>query len=836
MITEKGLRQADIPELQKKFGKNIYQVESSRNLFHIIWEIVKEPLFLLLVIGCCMYFILGEINEGIMMALAMVLVTAISVFQDARSTKALKALKEFTEPKVVVIRDGTEKIIDTASLVPGDIIILEEGNKIPADAQVLQANDLTVNESVITGESLPVEKTTMHQQNQLYQGSVINTGKCTARVTATGNHTVLGKLGTSVASYSYPKTLLQEQIGKFVKLLAFLGLTAFVIICIVTYTHTGSFAQSLLAGLTLALAAIPEEIPVAFSSFMALGALYMSKRGIISRQPQTIENLGATTIICLDKTGTITENRMQVKEIYSYASDRLADIEKDGIAADNSVLIFGRLASEPSPFDPMEMAILEAFEQKIASPYKPAYKMVHEYPLLGKPPMMTHVYESLNKKIVAAKGAMERIVHVCKLDAATVAKITGYASSMASKGYRVIGVASAVFNGPVMPSEQDQFDWQFEGLLSLYDPPRKNVATVFQQFYEAKIGIKLLTGDYPETAMTIARQVNMQGVSSYLTGDAVMQMNKEELATAVSNTNLFARMFPEAKFRVIEALKANGEIVAMTGDGVNDGPALKSANIGIALGKKGTEIARQAADLILTDDNISNIVEAVRQGRKIFSNLKKAVRYIISIHIPIILTASLPLLLGWKYPAVFTPIHIIFLELIMGPTCSVFFEREPVEENIMRIPPRNRKEGLFRRQEFLISIIQGLIISFAVLGLYFLFMQNDRSLAETRTVVFTTLVMCNIFLTFVNRSFRETINTTIFYKNNLAPWVLAISVLFLALIHLNSFASELFGLSALSYNDFALCTGVAFISIFWFEAYKLICNNAARSIKQNRYH
>ncbi len=815
-----GLKETQIAELQQRYGKNVFSLEKQRRFFHIVFDIFREPMFILLMVACALYFILGKINEGWMMVAAMMFVAAISFYQDIKSTRALEALKEFTEPKIAVIRDNAEKVILSADLVPGDIILLEEGSKIPADANVVQGNDLTVNESVITGESMPVDKNYNGSNNLLYQGTTINSGKCYASVTATGNNTVLGKLGKSVSGYTAPETLLQMQIGKFVKGFAFFGISAFLIIWFVNYLKTGDITVSLLFGLTLAMASIPEEIPVAFSSFMALGAYHMSKLGIISRQPQTIEHLGAVTVICLDKTGTITENKMEVKTLYDFESDKLTDIDNNSRIPEPNLLKYAVLASEKSPFDAMEKAIWKVYEQHTDGNSHQDLEMVYEYDLEGKPPMMTHVYEYNNIKLVAAKGAVERIIKICGLNKDDCKKIEQYSHSLASNGYRVIAVAAATHaNGP-LPVIQDDFEWKFQGLLGLYDPPRKNIAAVFKKFYEANIVIKIITGDYAETAVNIARQAGMNGSFQFINGSEVMGMSADELKKAVKYTNIFTRMFPEAKLKVIEALKANDEVVAMTGDGVNDAPALKSAHIGIAMGQKGTEMARQASDLILTDDNLEKVTEAIQQGRKIFSNLKKAVRYIISIHIPIIFTASLPLLLGWKFPNIFTPVHIIFLELIMGPTCSVFFEREPVEGNIMRMKPRNRNTGLFTRNELFISIVQGFIISAGILILYYWFMSEGYTMEETRTEVFTTLVLSNIFLTFTNRSFTENFTKTFHYKNNLALPVFIISISFLAIIHYVTPVRILFELTSISGGHFLLCLAVSFASVMWFELYK----------------
>ncbi len=817
-----------IPLLQQEHGKNVFQTKTLPRFITIVWNIVKEPMFILLAIACCIYFILGQSKEGFMMLGAIILVTAISLYQELRSSNALKALQQFTEPKIRVIRDNKEEVILIEDLVPDDIMLLDEGMHIPADAIILQENDLTVNESIINGESFPVDKHETNGHNMLYQGTTINTGKCIARVTATGNRTVLGKLGQSVEVYKTPETILQSQIGKFVKRFATWGLLAFLLIFVMNYINSSDWITSLLFALTLAMSAIPEEIPVAFSSFMALGAYKMSRLGIITRQPQIIENLGAVSVICLDKTGTITENKMQVNFIYDYQKDTLIELNTR-TKINNKVLYYGVLASETTPFDAMEKAIVNAYHEHTDIKQHETLKMIFEYPLHGQPPMMTHLYEYGNTKIVAGKGAVERMMNVCKLSSQEKEKIKKQAAALAGKGFRIIGVASAHYLAATFPMEQDDFDWQFEGLIALNDPPKENIAKVIEQFYNTQINVKILTGDHPETAIHIAGQI---GITNYLkcyTGEQVMQMKNEELNAAVKSTNVFARMFPEAKLKVIESLKSNGAIVAMTGDGVNDGPALKAADIGIAMGHRGTEIAKLAAGLIITDDNIEKMTDAIYQGRKIFNNLKKAIRYIISIHIPIIIIASIPLLLGWVYPNIFTPIHVIFLELIMGPTCSIFFEREPIEEKLIKHYPRNKKESLFTKKEMIISITQGVVIATSILLLYYYFMINN-SIETTRTIVFTTIILANLFLTFVNRSFTKTINYTIKYKNNLAPFIVFISILFLIVLHFVPFVQELFQLTHISLPQFFLCLTVAFVSVMWVEVYKKMTSNIINKI------
>ena len=824
-----GLSQDQIPLLQQQYGKNIFEASKQFRLFRVLKDILLEPMFLLLVIASCLYFILGDKNEGIMMAIAIIIVTTISIYQEVKSSLALKSLQQYTEPRITVIRGGKEEIIMTEELVPGDVLLLAEGMKVPADADIITSNDLAINESIITGESLPVEKNNAERKNKLYQGSTINSGKCTARVTETGKNTVLGKIGKSVSEYHASKTLLQAHVNRFVNRFALFGFAAFLVIFIINYYHYGAFVTSLLFALTLAMSVIPEEIPVAFSSFMALGAYKMSKLGIISRQPQVIENLGAVTTLCLDKTGTLTENRMVLKSIYNYEGDVLIDISDNSFLKNDEVLFYGTLASEAAPFDPMEKAILEANRKYNKDISLTGFQMAYEYPLEGRPPMMTHIYKKEETYTAAAKGAAERIMKICNLDSRNREKIQQQLIKLANNGYRVIAVCKALQPDHHFPKSQEEFAWNFVGLLALYDPPKKNITAVLKKISAAKIKLKILTGDYPETAMNIAGLAGIENYHKAVSGEDIMNMDDGQLKETIEHCNVFARMFPDAKVKVVNALKQHGEIVAMTGDGVNDGPALKLADVGIAMGNKGTETARIASDLVLTDDNLERIATAIGEGRKIFSNLMKALRYIISIHIPIILTASLPVILGWKYPNIFTPVHVIFLELIMGPTCSIFFEREPVEKNLMLLPPRNRAIRLFSVDELLVSIVQGLIITAGVLTLYFVFMQR-HSIGETRTIVFTTIISANVFLTFADRSFTENIFQTIRYKNNLAAVVVIISSLFLASLHLVPAVRNLFQLAQVTLSEFMLCLAVAFVSVMWFEVYKTGLSKSFRQL------
>lgn len=811
-----GLQSKDIPDMHTRFGKNILSGKRKYRMLTTFGHILAEPMFILLLLSTGLYFLLGSVSEGIMMIVAILLVSAISFYQEIKSENALRALRQYTAKLCTAIRDGKVLKIPATDLVPDDIIIIEEGELVPADAIIISSNDLTINESVVTGEAYPVEKN-VAQAAELFQGTTVNSGSGVAKVTATGNSTLLGKLGKSISDVQTEPTLLQRQTTIFVRQLATFGILGCIVVFIVNFARSGNWSSSLLLGLTLAMAAIPEEIPVSFSSFMALGAYYMSRMGIIPKQAQIIESLGAANILCLDKTGTLTENHMKVAALYDFRKDRIYDLQKNPVPPDNHPLLLAALACEKQPFDQMEKAIIKAFDdnntKQIVLP-----AMIHEYPLEGTPPMMTHVYHWKDIKLAAGKGAIERILEVCRVDKLTRDKISQLTSEMGRKGYRVLGIAEAVIKDDEMPARQDDADWQFAGMIALYDPPRATATDAITKIRLAGIRPMLLTGDHAATAAYIA---SCAGISfnRYITGEEVMNMQEQELGLVVQQESLFVRMFPEAKRKVIEALKAGGGIVAMTGDGVNDGPAIKAANIGIAMGERGTEIARQAADLVITDDNLNMIPVAIEQGRRIHSNLKKAIRYIISIHIPIILIAAGPLLLNWKYINIFSPIHVIFLELIMGPTCSLFYEKEPVESNLMRVPPRKATSYLFSRQEMITSIIQGLVITAGILTLYAIYM-HQHDIDYTRTMVFICLIMSNVFLTFTNRSFKDTFDKTIRYHNPLVPYILGFSIIFVTAVQSVPAIRSMFGLRLLSLADIGICMLTAFASVAWLEGYK----------------
>jgi Ca2+-transporting ATPase len=568
---------------------------------------------------------------------------------------------------------------------------------------------------------------------------------------------------------------------------------------------------------------LPEEIPVAFITFMALGAWRLMKLGIIVKQTRTVESLGSATVICIDKTGTITENKMALVKIFALDTKKIMDAEADLGDAEKELVRTAMWASEPIPFDPMEAALHSKYAALFGTDERPGYKMIYEYPLDGRPPMMTHIFENeKGNRIIAAKGAPEAIISVSVLSAEETKMLENALQEMTADGYRVLAVAETKFDGNDFPKTQQEFKFQFKGLVAFYDPPKKNMSSVLEAFDKAGITVKIITGDNRATTQTIAAQVNFKGVDKSMEGDAVNAMSDTELGQAVKQINIFTRMFPEAKLRVIEALKANDEIVAMTGDGVNDGPALKSAHIGIAMGKKGTEIAKDASSIILTDDDLAKMVDAVAMGRRIYSNLKKAIQYIISIHIPIILTVFVPLAFGWMYPNIFTPVHVIFLELIMGPTCSIIYENEPIEKNSMLQKPRPFSSTFFNVRELTTSIIQGLVITLGTLAVYQYAVQRGSSENTTRSMVFLTLIAANIFLTLVNRSFYYSVITTSGYKNNLVPIIIMVTTVLMALLLFVTALSNLFKFERLNPAQLGISIATGFVSVIWYEAVKYL--------------
>lgn len=816
-----GLTNEQVILAREKHGQNTLKYKQENNIFDAIKKLAKEPMILLLLVASLIYFASGKVGDGIFLLSAIVIVSAISLFQDSRSRNALQKIKNLSQPHCKVIRNGSMEEINGEDLVIGDSLIVEEGTLIPADGIIVHSNDFSVNESILTGESFAVFKDKSKKDNFIFKGTTVVSGLAISIITSIGNKTKLGEIGKSLESIKEEKTPLELQITNFVKTMVFVGAIVFIVVWMINYFYSYNLLDSLLKALTLAMSILPEEIPMAFTTFMAIGAWRLMKMGIVVKQMKTVETLGSATVICADKTGTITENKMTLAKVFSLTSQKITNPDK----ADNdekALIKMAMWASEPIPFDPMEIALHKAYKDLHSEDERPTFKLIHEYPLGGKPPMMTHIFENnLGEKIIAAKGAPEALMKISNLSKEEIQQIEKAIQTITTEGYRVLGVGESYFSNNNFPKTQQEFQFKFKGIVAFYDPPKKNIESVLNHFYNAGISVKIITGDNAATTTSIAKQIGFKGFEHSLTGDELMELSDIALQEKVMQINIFTRMFPEAKLRIINALKVNKQIVAMTGDGVNDGPALKASHIGIAMGKRGTEIAKQAASLILLEDDLSKMVDAIAMGRKIYTNLKKAIQYIISIHIPIILTVFTPLALGWIYPNIFSPIHIIFLELIMGPTCSIIFENEPMEKNTMIQKPRPFTTTFFNWKELTTSIIQGIAITLGTLFVYKYSVYNGFNEAHTRTMVFTALIASNIFLTLVNRSFYFSIFNTLRYKNNLILLIIGITITITGLLLFVPPLTAFFEFESLNVSQLFTCIGIGLISVIWYELVKI---------------
>ncbi|MBZ4191646.1 cation-translocating P-type ATPase [Niabella beijingensis] len=827
----KGLTERQVIASRKQYGYNQMGKVNKGSWLELLMGVLKEPMLILLFAISIIYVLIGDYGEASFMFFAIIAVSAISFYQDNRSKKALEALERLNEPLSVVIRTSAVVQIPTHEIVVGDLCITEEGKMINADGRIVHSNDFSVNEASLTGESLSVFKNSNAEDNKVYSGTVVVSGLAIFEVEKVGKETRIGKIGESIAGIKDETSPLQLQIRRFVKVMAITGIVIFLIVCAFNYYHTRNLIESLLNGLTLAMSVLPEEIPVAFTTFMALGAWELMREGIIIKRSAIVETLGSTTVICTDKTGTITENSMELKYLYDYQSDKTFSEGEFGAASLETLIDYAMWSSEPVPFDPMEKTLHRVYEQTKKKDLRKEYQLFYEYPLEGKPPMMTHLFENGDeKRVIAAKGAPEAIIAVSRLSGEAKNKIRSVVEKFARQGYRVLGVARSGFEGNNFPKKQQEFEFGFIGLVVFYDPPKKGINEVFQHIYDAGIKVKVITGDNIDTTKSIASQAGIRNTAAVVEGKQIAGYTETELMQVCEEKVLFTRMFPDAKLAVVNALKKRGEVVAMLGDGVNDGPALKAAHIGVAMGSKGTEIAKAAASLVITNDDLGKLVIGIAAGRRIYSNIKKAVQYIISIHIPIILTVSLPLFLGWRFPQIFTPVHVIFLELVMGPTCSIVYENEPMEKNTMKLPPRIMTDTFLNWRELTISIFQGLAITAGVLFAYQLGVQSGGNEQKTRAMVFSTLIFANIMLSLVNRSFFYSLFESFKNRNPLFVIINGLTlVLLFAILYIRPF-SVFFKTAGLNLSELGTVALIAVVSVVWFELYKMIKRNKKRGL------
>lgn len=827
----KGLSEAEVNSSREKYGINKIETERS-GAWAILWEILKEPMLILLFAISIIYVIVGDYGEALFMFVAIVAVSGISFYQDNRSKKALEELEKLNEPLSTVIRNSQVEKIPSHEIVVGDLCITEEGKMINADGRIVHSNDYSVNESSLTGESFSVFKSADSEDKHIYSGTISVSGLAVFEVEAIGKNTKIGKIGESIASIQQESSPLQIQIRQFVKWMAVAGIFIFLLVWGYSYLQSNNFVDSLLNGLTMAMSVLPEEIPVAFTTFMALGAWKLMREGVIIKKSSVVETLGSTTVICTDKTGTITENSMHLSKLYDYGSDRTYDDTDFKDPKLTKLIDYAMWSSEPVPFDPMEKTLHQVYEKTTRDDQRKQYELFHEYPLEGKPPMMTHLFRNnAGNRIIAAKGAPEAILAVSSLDEVEKERLRALYKAFGKDGFRVLGVAKSVFPTDDFPEKQQDFEFDFLGFVVFYDPPKKGIENVFKKIYDAGIQVKVITGDNADTTASIATQAGIVNTGEGLNGSDLAAYSEDQLISVAERTVLFTRMFPDAKLAVINALKKKGEVVAMLGDGVNDGPALKAAHIGVAMGNKGTEIAKAAAALVITNDDLDKLVLGIAAGRRIYANIKKAIQYIISIHIPIILTVSLPLFLGWIYPQIFSPVHVIFMELVMGPTCSIVYESEPMEKNTMQKPPRSLGDTFLNIKELAISIIQGLAITAGVLFAYQWAVQNGGSEENTRAMVFTTLIFANILLSLVNRSFYYSVIESFKYKNILFPIVIGVTLILLfSILYVQAFA-RFFDVTALDASELGMSIAIASVSVLWFELYKFVKRNTSTGRK-----
>jgi len=835
--TEKiqGLTEEQVKQKITSEGFNELPSSKPKSLIHIALGVFQEPMFLLLVACGALYLFLGDVQEGLMLLGFVFVIMGIEFYQEKKTEKALDALKDLASPRALVIRDGVEKRIAGRDVVTDDIMILQEGDRVPADAIVLYSVNLSADESLLTGEPVPVRKAEWTEGTIqarpggddlpfVFSGSMIVQGNGIAKVTATALNTEIGKIGKALNEVKEEPTKLKREMGSLVKKLAFIGIgLCLVVIAVYTITR-GDLLKGFLAGITLAMAMLPEEFPVVLTIFLALGAWRISKKNVLTRKPAAVETLGSTTVLCTDKTGTLTKNKMTVARLFNGKDFMTVHAESTFPEDFHEIIEFGILSSQVNPFDPMEQAITVVGEQflKNTEHLHNDWEMIKEYPLSKELLAMSRVFNNMETKTrtIAAKGAPEAIFDLCHLSQERISALALAIETMASSGLRVLGVAKDVESLTELPDIQHDFNFEFVGLIGLSDPIRENVPQAVTECYQAGIRVIMITGDYPATAMSIGSEIGLKNCGEVITGPQLEELSEAELAEKIKTVNIFARVVPEQKLKIVNALKRNNEIVAMTGDGVNDAPALKAANIGIAMGEKGTDVAREASSLVLMDDNFASIVGAVRMGRRISDNLQKALGYIFAIHVPIAGLSLIPVFFA-DLPLILWPVHIVFLELIIDPACSIVFEAEKEERNVMTRPPKPYDEPFFGIRKILLSCSQGIGILIIVFAVYLIGLKSGYSPEKVRALAFTTLIASNIAVILANRSWTRNIFQILATRNSTVKWVAGGAAFFLALILNVPFLLNLFQFDKISFTEAIICVGAGFLSILWFELYKV---------------
>jgi Ca2+-transporting ATPase len=821
-----GLSTADAEARLARDGYNELHASTRRKTFAIAMGVAREPMFLLLMLAAVIYLTLGDVREALILSFWILVIMGITIFQERKTERALEALRDLSSPRALVIRDGEQKRIAGREVVVGDLLVLTEGDRVPADAVLHSCNDLMVDESLLTGESVPVRKVFWDGVRPLsrpggedlpfvFAGTMLVQGRGLAGVVATGARTEMGRIGKALESVQADETFLERKSGSLIRNFAAVGLSVCALTVVLYGLSRGSWINGFLVGIALAMALLPEEIPVVLTVFLALGAWRMSQKRVLTRRMPAVEALGSVTVLCVDKTGTLTLNRMTVKRLCVAGDHFEVDSESEIRLPQkfHRLVRYSVLASETDPFDPMEKAFKELGDRCLdhGARYE-GWTLAHEYSITPALLALSHVWRSAigGAYVIATKGAPEAIADLCHFDSRRKRKLAVEVDAMASDGLRVLAVAKADFTGDAWPASQHDFDFEFLGLIGLADPLRAAVPGAIEECRRAGVRVVMITGDYPSTAQAIGRQIGLAASDGVLIGPELENLPEGELRRRLPTAHIFARALPEQKLRLVEAFKANGEVVAMTGDGVNDAPALKAAHIGIAMGGRGTDVAREAASLVLLDDDFTTIVEAVRSGRRIFDNVQKAMTFIFAVHVPIAGLALVPLILDW--PLVLSPVHIVFLELIIDPACSIAFEAEPPEPDVMRKPPRKAETPLFDIRDIFFSLVQGGLVLGAVLAIFAFALYRGLGEADARTLSFSTLVVGMVGLIIVNRSRTLNVIHALRSPNRAFWWVIAGALGFLAAVLYIPSLRNLFRFSILHPDDLLICIGAGLLS------------------------
>jgi Ca2+-transporting ATPase len=745
--TPAGLGADEAAARLRRDGPNLLPQPDRRRWPRMVLDVLREPMLLLLLIAAGLYLLLGDARDAALLGASVLLVIALTLYQELRSERALQALRDLSSPRARVLRDGALQVLPARDLVAGDAIALTEGDRVPADARLCAGATLELDESLLTGESLPVRRDAAGDTAEdddaarVRAGTLVVRGHAWAEVVATGARSEMGRIGASLQTLRPERTPLQREMRGVVALFAGIGIASCVLVAVLYGLLRGDWLQALLAGITLAMSNIPEEFPVVLTVFLALGGWRMARQRVLVRRPPAIEALGAVTVLCTDKTGTLTENRMALAET-------VAASNADAVDTTIALLRAARFASDADTHDPMDRALLASIDDDRA-----AYACLRRYPLTPTLPAYTAVWREPDGSAqrVACKGAPETVVALCALADDVRAQALAQAAAMARRGLRVLAVADALLPADAaLPEDVHGFALRWRGLLGFADPLRAAVPEAVAEARAAGVRVVMLTGDHPETARHIAAQAGLSARDAVALGSDLAALDPVALREIARSVDVFARVRPEHKLRLVEALKADGAVVAMTGDGVNDAPALLAAHVGVAMGARGTDVAREASSIVLLDDDFASIVRAVRMGRTIYDNIRRAARYIIAVHLPITGLALLPLLLD--APLILLPLHVVFLEMIVDPACSFVFEREPPDPDGMRRPPRAPDARLIDLRTFAGSLARGLVAFIAVLAVYFAAAASTVSSAEQGALAFAALVSANLGLIVLHRS------------------------------------------------------------------------------------